>query len=193
MFERITDHQARALALLPEQFQKPGFQKLIESWAPEFQAAEDALWQVLDATLDAATGARLGQLAALAGKARAELSDVAQRKVARARIHANRSRGRDADIVAMLERFGVVFSLEDFAPAAVLVTLDAFPGEGLPPRIGALVRRTVAGGIGAQVISPAVAGDTFALAAGEDLVEADAAGFGNTAQSTGGHLAGVYS
>lgn len=192
MFEHITDHVARGLALLPAQFQTTKTRALLTSWLAEFQEVEDALWDLAEATLDTATGARLDQFAALLSEPRQGLTNDLLRKVLRARIVANRSQGRDADLAAMLALFAVAYAVEDFPHATVLVTLDEFPGEGLPARVGALVRRVVAGGIGVQTVSPAGDGDAFTLAEGEDLVEDDDEGFGNTAQDDGGELAGVY-
>lgn len=195
MLERVTDHVARGLAKLPDQYQKPRIRALLASWLAEFQEAEDALWQLLDATLDTATGARLEQWAALLGERRQGLGDVALRKVARARILANRSQGRDGDVVAMLAVFGVAFFVEDFSPAAVVVTLDAFPGDGLPPRIASLLRRTVGGGIGAQLVAPGEKDDEIVFALAEDFDETmtnDDAGLADAAQTQGGALAGVW-
>lgn len=198
MFERITDHVARALALLPEQFRRANNEALLTSWIEEFQAIEDALWAVLEATLDTATGARLDQFATLLGEPRLGLDDEPLRLVLRARIVANRSLGRDLDLAAMLAALEVTFTVEDFAPAGVLVTLDGFPGEGLPPRVGALVRRTLAAGVGGQTVSPASVGGTFRLSSDYDAVEVDAdhgladGGLVEGDPTTGGHLAGVY-
>lgn len=192
VFERIADHATRAPVLLPEQNQKTSTRALLSSWMPEFQAVEDALWQVLDATLDSATGARLAQFAALVGEPRAGLLDEALYKVARARIAANRSRGRDADLATVLAWFGVPFEVVDFAPAAVLVTLGAFPGDGLPRRIASLVRRAVAGGVGAQTVSPVVEGASLVFASqSEDVEVAPGAGLSDAAQTQGGALSGV--
>jgi len=192
VFERIPDLETRAVALLPEQFQKDGFRDLLASWMPELQAVEDALWQVIDANLDTATGARLEQWTALLGERRAGLLDAALRKVARARILANRSHGRDEDLAAVLDVFEVGFAVEDFDPASALVTLEDFPGAGLPRRIAALVRRAAAGGVGVQTVSPAVSGAALAFASqSEDVESAPAAGLSDAAQTQGGALCGV--
>lgn len=192
MFEHVTDHVAKGLARLPEQFQKDDFRALLTSWLVEFQEIEDAFWDLLQAALGTATGARLSQYAVLLGEPRQGLGDDELRSVLLARILANRSQGRDADLHAMLVTFATDFLVEDFEPASVLVTFDAFPGEGLPERIASLVRRAVGGGIGAQVLTPAGDADVFTLADGEDLIEDDDEGLGTTAQDDGGELAGVY-
>lgn len=192
MFEHVTDHVARGLARLPEQFQKDKFRKQLTSWLVEFQEIEDAFWDLLQAGITTATGARLSQYAVLLGEPRQGLGDDELRSVLLARILANRSQGRDADLHAMLVTFATDFLVEDFEPASVLVTFEAFPGAGLPERIASLVRRAVGGGIGAQVLTPAGDADVFTLADGEDLIEDDDEGFGNTAQDDGGELAGVY-
>lgn len=176
MFERIADHEARALALLPEQFQKDDIRALLSSWMPEFQAIEDALWQLIDVNLDTATGARLAQWAGLVGEPRAGLADLLLRRVARARILANRSQGFDADLTAMLTVFATAFRVEDSPPASVLVTFEAFPGAGLAQRLWALVRSTLAGGVGAQTVVPVVADSSFAFAGGDEDMDASADG-----------------
>lgn len=192
MFEHVTDHIAKGLARLPEQYQKDKFRGQLRSWLTEFQEIEDAFWALLQAALGTATGARLSQYGVLLGEPRQGLGDDELRSVLQARIVANRSLGRDADLHAVLVTFATDFLVEDFAPAAVLVTFEEFPGEGLPQRIASLVRRAVGGGIGAQVLTPAGEGDVFTLADGEDLLEDDDEGFGTTAQDDGGELAGVY-
>jgi hypothetical protein len=192
VLERITDHVARGLALLPQQFRTTNTQAFLTTLLEEFQEVEDALWQLLDATLLTATGARLTQYGKLLGEPRLELDDDALRKVLLARVVVNRSCGLDRDIAAMLAVFADAFTIVDTPPAALLVTLDAFPGDGLPARIGGLLRRVVAGGVGAQAVIPADASPTFHFASGEDI-ETDAdRGFGDTTQTTGGHLAGAY-
>lgn len=192
MFEHVTDHGARALALLPDQFQKDGIRALLSSWTPEFQEIEDALWALFEATIDTSTGARLDQYAVLLGEPRQTLTDAALRKVLRARILANRSQGRDADLRAVLLVFAVTFTVQDYEPASVLVTLGDFPGAGLPQRIASLVRRAVGGGVGVQTISPAVAGNPFILASqSEDVEVAPGFGLSDAGQTQGGALCGV--
>jgi len=192
VFEHVTDHIAKGLARLPEQYQKDKFRGQLRSWLTEFQEIEDAFWALLNAGIATATGARLSQYGVLLGEPRQGLGDDELRPVLQARIVANRSLGRDADLHAVLVTFATDFLVEDFEPASVLVTFDAFPGEGLPERIASLVRRAVGGGIGAQVLTPAGDADVFTLADGEDLIEDDDEGFGTTAQDDGGELAGVY-
>lgn len=189
MFERIADHVDRGLARLPEQFQKDDFRKLLTSWLVEFQAIEDAFWALLTSWLTTATGARLSQYAVLLGEPRQGLGDDELRSVLLARILANRSQGRDADLHAMLVTFATDFLVEDFAPASVLVTFEAFPGEGLPERIASLVRRAVGGGIGAQTVSPVSTDPLLRFAATSEDVEVDADhGLSDTAQTQGGAL-----
>lgn len=193
MLEHITDHVARGLALLPRQFRKDRIQALLATWLEEFQEAEDALWDLLDATLLTATGDRLDRYARLLGESRQGLTDSLLRKVLLARVAANRSRGRDRDVTAVLSRFDNDFTIEDVDPAGLIATLPDFQGEGVPARLGGLLRRTVAGGVGAQLITPSSAGALFRFAVGsEDVETSAAAGFGDAAQTTGGHLAGVY-
>lgn len=189
MFEHVTDHAARGLARIPEQWQKEDFRALLTSWLVEFQEIEDAFWALLQAGITTATGARLSQYAVLLGEPRQGLGDDELRLVLLARIVANRSQGRDADLHAMLVTFATDFLVEDFEPASVLVTFEAFPGEGLPERIASLVRRAVGGGIGAQAVSPVSADPLLRFATTSEDVEVDADhGLSDTAQTQGGAL-----
>ena len=189
MFEHVTDHIAKGLARLPEQYQKDKFRGQLRSWLTEFQEIEDAFWALLNAGIATATGARLSQYGVLLGEPRQGLGDDELRLVLLARIVANRSQGRDADLHAMLVTFATDFLVEDFEPAAVLVTFEEFPGEGLPQRIASLVRRAVGGGIGAQAVSPVSADPLLRFATTSEDVEVDADhGLSDTAQTQGGAL-----
>ena len=203
-FAPVTDHLAAGLALLTQMVPRavlagggPATRPstvvgVLAPWLGQIQAAEDALVDVLLLTIDTASGDALAQYGALLGVA--DTDDARLRKLVRAAALAVRSSGSGGELLAIL---GVFADLADVAlaelyPAALLATLATFPGAGLPPRIGALLQRAVAGGVGLQLVSPVDASPVFRLASGEDLETGAASGFGNSAQTTGGHLAGVY-
>lgn len=188
-----TGHVAVGLARLARQFRKPVIQAILTSWLAEVQEIEDAFWALIILGIDNAQGAHLDQLGALLGEPRLGLGDLAYRNLVRARAVSNRSRGNYTDVRDTLRACldGVNYTLDPSYPAGLLGDLATFPGAGLPPRIGALVRRAAAAGVGTVLVSPAVAGDTFAFAEGDD-VEVDTEGFADTDMGTGGALAGAY-
>lgn len=188
-----TAHVATGLARLARQFRKPVIQAVLSAYLAEVQAIEDAFWALIILGIDNAQGAHLDQLGALLGEPRQGLGDLAYRNLVRARAVSNRSRGTYTDVRDTLRASldGVNYTLDPSYPAGLLADLATFPGAGLPARIGALVRRATAAGVGVAIVSPAAAGDTFAFAEGDD-VEVDTEGFASTDMSTGGALAGVY-
>jgi hypothetical protein len=188
-----TGHVATGLARLARQFRKPVVQAILTSWLAEVQEVEDAFWALILLGIDNAQGAHLDQLGALLGEPRLGLGDLAYRNLVRARAVSNRSRGNYTDVRDTLRACldGVNYTLDPSYPAGLLADLATFPGAGLPARIGTLVRRATAAGVGVALVSPALAGDAFAFAEGDD-VEVDTEGFADTDMSTGGALAGVY-
>lgn len=188
-----TGHVAAGLARLARQFRKPVIQAMLTSWLAEVQEIEDAFWALIILGIDNAQGAHLDQIGALLGEPRLGLGDLAYRNLVRARAVSNRSRGNYTDVRDTLRACldGVNYTLDPSYPAGLLADLATFPGAGLPPRIGSLVRRATAAGVGVALVSPAVVGDAFAFAEGDD-VEVDTEGFADTDMGTGGALAGVY-
>lgn len=188
-----TDHVARGLSQLTQRWRGlPGVSAILSSHLAEVQAIEDALWSILLLTLDTATAAQLDQIATILGEARLTLGDDDLRTVLRARILANRSSGSVDELVAILELFveAPYLTLEEFFPAGVLASSSVFPTVPAA-RIGALLRRATAGGVGEQFVAPtrAVGGFRFSMT---DETTASSKGFSDTAQTSGGHLAGVY-
>ena len=190
-----TTHVADGLARLTDRWRgKPAIEALLSPFLAELQEVEDQLWSMLVATIDTATGVQLDQLAALIGEPRLTLDDGALRTVLRARVLANRSSGSVPELVAILVLFAEdSFTLDEVFPAGVLVTVASYLGAIPAERVGGLLHRATAGGVGAQLVAPASSATAFRFASTDDDVEAAVeTGFSDTAQTSGGHLAGVY-
>lgn len=99
--EKILDHEARALATLPEassQFERA----LVAAWARQMQRLEDALFVLVSqGMLDTATGVWLDDLGAIVGEPRERAEDEDYRLRVRARVLVNRSRGRGGDVLGI--------------------------------------------------------------------------------------------
>lgn len=189
-----TDHVARGLARLTASYRGlPVVEAILSSHLEEVQELEDALWSVIALTLATATDDPLAQCGALLGEPRLTLTDTAWREVLRARILAHRSSGSMPELEAIAAIFaGTGYALSELAPAGLLATFSTFSTTVPGARIGALLRRAVAGGVGAQMVMPASTETTFRFASGEDVEPAVGVGFGIVDPTVGGHLAGVY-
>lgn len=97
------DHVAQMLARLPEQLKElPNWGAVIRSFGEELQELEDALVQLRDGrSIDTATGATLESLGRLVGEPPSGLETELYRRRIRARIAANRSKGRLKDLIAV--------------------------------------------------------------------------------------------
>lgn len=105
---KITDHTGIGLARLITQYKgKPRMTALLTSYLIEVQAIEDAAFQVIDATIDTATGHALTQWGKIVGQVNPGLSDENYRVLIRARIRVNRSDGRPRDLIEILELVAV--------------------------------------------------------------------------------------
>ena len=190
-----TDHVARGLAQLAHRWRDlPGVRAILSPHLDEVQAIEDALWSILAVTLATATGDQLAQIGALLGEPKVTLSDAKWRVTLHARIDANRSAGTVDELLAILLRFaaaGDITAVEYF-PAGVLFTATALTAGFPPARVGGLLRRATSGGVGVQLVAPASSATAFRFASADDVEPAVGTGFSDAAQTSGGHLAGVY-
>lgn len=128
MTERITDHVARALLLLPAQFrEKARLEALLSAFIAEAQDLEDALFELLEERgLDAAVGVQLDRLGELLGEERRGLEDSAYRLRLKVRIQRNLAQGepeRMIEVLRLLTGSDVVELWEPF-PAVVRITFD---------------------------------------------------------------------
>jgi hypothetical protein len=123
-----TDHVERGLSRLIEQYKnKPRIAALLTSYLDEVQLLSDAIWSVIvERLIDQAVGYQLTVLSRLVGEEVRLDDDERQRVLVRARIAVNSSRGRGDDIlnVATLLFEGIEFSLDEFFPGAMVLTVE---------------------------------------------------------------------
>jgi hypothetical protein len=101
---QITRHFGEALVrLVPPYWGKPRIAALLQAYINQVQAIEDAAWQVANLwDIDTADTARLDVLGKIVGQARCWSDDEVYRRVIRARIRAQRSRGLTNDIIEVV-------------------------------------------------------------------------------------------
>jgi len=188
----VTTHVTDGVALLPHQFHRGGdVDALAASWLAEVQAIENAAWDVLGATLDAATGDALDQLGELLVWPRGSLSDADYRAVLSVVVRCNRSAGTGDELLAILAGvMGVTgYTLTEYFPAALVAEPEAAPSLGVE-LLHLLLRRAKAAGVKLHTITPPT-GSAFRLSPGERVTTDADHGLSDTGGTTGGALAGV--
>lgn len=102
--EKITDHVAQGLAHLIEQYKgKPRIEAFLTSFLIQTQELEDATFQLIDSTLDNATGDMLAKFGKIVGQTNPGLNDDNYRVLIRARIAVNRSHGYPDELINILK------------------------------------------------------------------------------------------
>lgn len=101
--EHVTDHVARALARLPQQFRgKTNVEALLSALVGPGQDLEDALYALLtERDVDTAVGQQLDDLGGIVGEARQGRNDDDYRRFVRARISVNKSKGTALDVLTV--------------------------------------------------------------------------------------------
>ncbi len=105
---------------------KPRMTVLLSSWLDEFQSVEDALYSVyFDRALQnsTATGDLLEKLGKIVGQGSEGLVDAQFSILIQARIQANRSDGRRAQLISIAQLLapGLIIEVKDLPPASVYV------------------------------------------------------------------------
>jgi hypothetical protein len=151
-----TEHVAKALALLTDQFRdKARIQGLVGSIVAPLQDLEDVAFDVLAALrLDTAVGYWLDRLGAIAGERRKGRGDDEYRAAIRLRIRINRSEGTAEDLIDVARlAFPTAFRRtyrEGYPASFEIEALDVEPSE-VTPGADAL-RRTRDGGVQGTLI-----------------------------------------
>lgn len=186
---QITDHAGEGAALLARALQnKQVLRALLDALMAQVQDAENALWALLNDTLDTAVGAQLDQLGAVLLQPRSGLLDEPYRTVLRAAVLARKSRGNPGDVCAvlraMLDPLFDDFTYEAGGGFVLLEPQYAIPSGGVVA-IG-LLRIAVSAGIQLQLIDPPIADAWFTFA--EWIVEQPDAvrGWGDAVDDTKG-------
>ena len=106
MTTKITDYVNQAIELVGSKLSElPAVRALLSAYAKQTQAFEDDVWEVLNGAvydIDAAIGVQLDRIGVLVGQPRWGRLDGPYRKLIRARIGANVSKGTPEDIIAIL-------------------------------------------------------------------------------------------
>lgn len=165
------DHEAQMIGRLAQQFRRPRIEAYLAVVAREVQALEDALQDLLTMRrLDTATGLQLTRIGVKVGQPRNGVTDDdLYRRLVRARIAANRSRGVGEDVLRITRLVvdsTVVVEMEYQQVATVVLRLS---GPGVTQTIADILigflRRAVVAGV--RIIlewSLATDADTFRLA-----------------------------
>lgn len=125
---KLTDHVARGLAKLTDQFRgRPVIEAILSSYLHQIQLLEDATWKVIECRILSAdtVGDQLDQIGKLVGEAREGRSDADYFPAIALRIKINRSDGRAEDIlqVAALKILDVAaFEYSEGYPAGWMIS-----------------------------------------------------------------------
>lgn len=125
------DHAGKMLARLAEEFRKPRISAIITGEAAQYQAIEDAYWQLLtEFGVDTATGHALDVLGRIVGEPRQGALDADYRLRVRARIRVNRSDGTIEDIIDVVRLLigsvllpSATIKLTEYYPAAFVLRI----------------------------------------------------------------------
>lgn len=124
----VDNHVERVLtALVPPLWGLPNIAALLESWALEVQAVEDALRDVLlHRLVDSAEGVHLDKIGALVGLGRGGWSDDDYRLLLKAQIAANDSDGTQADLIGVIQYVTAAgITIQDGSNASMTIALGA--------------------------------------------------------------------
>lgn len=125
------DHAGKMLARLAEEFRKPRISAILTGEAAQYQAIEDAYWQLLtEFGVDTATGHALEVLGRIVGEPRQGAIDADYRLRVRARIRVNRSDGTIEDIIEVVRLLigsallpSATIKLTEYYPAAFVLRI----------------------------------------------------------------------
>ena len=190
------DHTTEGRAqLLFHLYDKPRMLSIMDAFLDECDSVEDLAYAVLvGRSVYTAIGEQLDTLGKLVGQERGEMVDDEYRIFILVRILVNRSRGRRANIVHILE----MLELEDVhIDSSKCVVRISVVGAEHGDIIGELVSEAVAGGVQTRwVYSEKEETEVFAWSSTLGVDEVDSArGFGDlggVTQTTGGYLSGGH-
>jgi hypothetical protein len=151
------DHAGKMLARLAEEFRKPRIQAILIAEAAQYQAIEDAFWQLLvERGVDTAVGNALDVLGRIVGEPRQGALDADYRLRVRARIRVNRSDGTIEDVIDVVRLLigsvllpSAVLKLTEYYPAAFVIRVSGItitPAQALIYR--AFINQARGAGIG---------------------------------------------
>lgn len=151
------DHAGKMLARLAEEFRKPRIMSILRGEAAQYQAIEDACWQLLtEFGVDSATGWALDVLGRIVGEPRQGALDADYRLRVRARIRVNRSDGTIEDVIEVVRLLigsvllpSAVIKLTEYYPAAFVLRITGLIINPTQAQIcGSFINQARGAGIG---------------------------------------------
>lgn len=130
MTSKIENHVEKALARLPGKLNGPEkISQLLSILSQESQNIEEAFWQLFtERGVDTAEGVTLDAIGNLVGQKRGGLDDDNYRRLVRARISVNRSKGKQSDILkiarSIIDDPNAHLILETTGAAAATLTIE---------------------------------------------------------------------
>jgi hypothetical protein len=198
---QITDHAARALSRLIDQYRDvPETENLLTPILNQIQAFEDAMWAMLLARIiDNAEGVHLETLGKIVGQRRTGNTDDEYRTYIKAKIIVNRSRGKRPDLVAFSRLLAPKPSeaslyrrvLREFYPCSV--TLEANYPISNAAVVQQMGQQACAAGVrfSIEFQSNSITNDHGNFIFGATEYDSTTQGFGSTGGDTGGRLGTV--
>lgn len=184
MVDKITDHEARALALFPDQFQeKPNITKLNKVFSKQIQELENVAFAMLtNRFLTLAEGQQLDGLGEIVGEDRDGRTDAIYKTALGTRISINRSNGEPETLINVLASLtnATDVKYKELYPASVEMTTN---GTSIPTTLSENMHKVRAAGVALTIIH---AGGTLNPFVFEN--DPDGAGFGEYGESVGGEF-----
>lgn len=194
-FVAFQKHGKALKAKMPRQFRgKPNIEAFLDSIGSELDELDVMFTDlIVQSYIDDAEGEMLLFLARLVNIQVGNSDENELRARIRAEARLNRSNGTIEDIyevLALVLGQDAAMKVEDFYPASLVVTIGV--PTTIPDILADLVRRTRAGGVGAQVIYSTVEDeDAFFFATGDTEEASATQGTADDAGTTGGAFADV--
>ena len=183
---RESDHVGKMLVRLGEEFRKPRIQATLSAEAAQYQAIEDAYWQLLaEFGIETAVGWALDVLGRIVGEPRQGATDADYRLRVRARIRVNRSDGTIEDVIDVVRLLigpvllpSATIKLTEYYPAAFVLRITGLIISGSQALIySSFIRQARGAGIGSGFGWQQTAdGDAFVTATSSPLTVAALAG-----------------
>lgn len=146
----ITDHQAQAIARLVSQYRdKTSMRGVVALETAQIQILEDVLWDVIEDSIDSATGAQLDVWGSIINQSRGPMDDTTYRLWIKARMLVVRCGGRPDDILHTYQQIApecTVTLIEQF-PAGFVIRLGGVPPASNPTDLVSFLRMARAAGV----------------------------------------------
>lgn len=194
---RVKDHVDQGLDRLLTQYKgKPRLAAWLTSYLRQVQRLDDAAYDVIwKRLIEYASDGQLDTIGAIVGEPRKSRLDDPYRVFIRARIRANRSRGKLADILAVFTAIEDVGAIAVETGTAIFIEALQTPATDLED-LFAILRDTKGGGVGLSVVVPTAGLDVrflYRSATDPDDASTNGAGDASVPSTTFGLLSDALS